>query len=253
MLRPIPLIAITFIEQAESLRLTAYKDIGGVWTDGYGHLCGGPGTITIDVAKANLSQDINHAAEQLAAVVHEPVLLALTDPEYTALLSFVFNLGCNSSWTIWKDLNNQKFDDVPAQMQRFDKGHVDGRLQTIPGLAHRRLAEVTLWDSGDVPSAVLTAKSAPVLPPSSAATRSSIVTPPTPIARPLDIASLATKGVTAVTAIGATAAQLQGIVQPASDAVPTLAKIGTILTVVVVACSVVALLIHKAQAHIASH
>jgi len=246
--RLVPDLALDFIRRAEGLVLTAKKDTGGILAIGYGHnvLPGDPSVITEATAEVYLRHDAGIAAYRLATVVDPQRLESLTNHEYSALISFVYNLGEKPEWTIWKDLNAGNLADVPDQIMRFDKGKIGGVLKVVPGLEHRRLAEKTLWLTGDVEAAVATVQAAPIAPPSSAVTRDIMDTPPAPPAKAFDMASLGTKVVTAATAVGATATQLQGIVAPHAD-VEILGKIATGLTMVVVTCSVIALLIHNAQ------
>jgi lysozyme len=184
MTRAVPAIAVEFVRRAEAVRLAAYQDSAGVWTIGVGHT--GPEvvqglTATDAQADAWLAQDLAVAAGRLAARVDEPVILALTDHEYAALLSFVFNLGAGAGWTIWKVLNARRLDLVPDQIKRFDKARDPrtGALVDVPGLMHRRLAEVALWSAPDVDAAVAVVASAPIPAPPSSATRAAD-TPPTP-------------------------------------------------------------------------
>ena len=207
MTRAVPQAAIDLVKQVEGLRLTAYQDVAGVWTIGYGHANADAGVI-INAAQAAilLQEDLQTAAERLAGVVDEAVILILTDNQYSALLSFVFNLGANPSWTIWKVLNAKQFDQVPAQLIRFV--YAGNPPVKVQGLVNRRTAEINLW-SLDEPGSVDTS-------PSSSVTRAT-ATPAVPIdPAPKGIAVLATA---AVTTVAAAVPQLQGAVQAVSDAV----------------------------------
>lgn len=151
-MRSLPPGATAFVARHEGLRLDSYTDAGGVWTVGYGHT--GPEVhaglrITPAKAKAWLAADLDQAAARLQAVVKRPVIDELTDNQYAALLSFVFNLGADPGWTIWKALNARQFDQVPVQMMRFV---YVGRAK-VRGLVNRRAAEVALW-SEDEPGSV---------------------------------------------------------------------------------------------------
>lgn len=112
------------------------------------------------------------------------IIARLTDHQYAALLSFVFNLGAGPKWTIWKSLNAGAFDQVPTQIMRFNKARVGGVLKTLPGLTNRRAAEVQLWNTPDedLPEVAIEQAipldSAP-LPPSSETRR--VETPPAPM------------------------------------------------------------------------
>ena len=186
-MRPIPAITAPFIEGAEALRLVAYRDSRGVATIGYGHtgLAVVMGqTITKAQADAYLASDLQTAGSRLAGVVTAAAINRLDDHEYAALISFVFNLGANPGWNIWKVVNAGKLDNVPAEMAQFDKEHLNGRLVTVPGLINRRMAEIALWKTPDASSAAAIA-TPDITPPSSYTVRAN--TPPTPdaTAKPL--------------------------------------------------------------------
>jgi lysozyme len=197
-MRPVPQAALVFVRAHEGCKLTAYADSVGIWTVGYGHT--GPSIhdgVTINQATADsyLRSDLEIAGERLAKRVTEDVILALTDNQYAALLSFVFNLGCGD-WQIWKLLNQRKFDQIPAQISRF----CNAGGQKLQGLVNRRAAEVVLWSTeepGSVPDA-----------PSSSATRA-MDTPPTPEpTKPLaKQTSFVTKAMAGASLVGGAAAQ----------------------------------------------
>lgn len=191
MMRPVPQIAIDFLKGAEGCWLTARGDITGKATWGYGHT--GPdvvvgGTISQAQADSLLFADCTKAAIRLATTVKPSVIAGLTDHQYAALISFVFNLGDNPTWTIWPLLNAGQLDAVTVHMMTFDKAKVDGKLVEVPGLFNRRAAEVTLWKTADVGAAITVAQAAPIQPPSSAIT-ANIPTPPTPMSPKPPLAS----------------------------------------------------------------
>jgi lysozyme len=191
-MRPIPDLAIDFVARWEGRRLTAYRDVAGILTVGYGHT--GPEvvegqTITAARAHALLKADLQTAAARLEARVGQDVVEALTTSQYAALLSFVFNLGADPRWTIWKVLKARRFDEVPPQLMRF----VNAGGRVVQGLVNRRAAECALWHEG---------QGAPAETPPSSVTRVS-PTPPTPTdTKPL----AASKSFTTVAATGVTAA-----------------------------------------------
>lgn len=243
-------LAATLIQRLEALRLTGYPDSGGKPTNGWGHT--GPEvkigvTIILEVAEHNLSVDLALADKRLSEVVSAGRLAALDDHERAALLSFVFNVGAGDSWQIWKDLNAGNNADVPTQLRRFVNGEVNGKEQEIPGLANRREAEIAFWNTADVEAAAAIVASAPVAAPPSSTTRD-IPTPPTPTPpEPLAKASLTTKVVTAVAAVGASAQQIHDIVAPHVDEAKIFQTASVGLIGVVIVASVIALLIHGQQ------
>ncbi|WP_091742923.1 lysozyme [Phenylobacterium immobile] len=141
-MRSIPANAATFVAAHEGLRLEAYRDPAGVWTIGYGHTedVAADRRITRLEAEALLAQDLAVAASRLAARIG-PVVGELTEGQYAALLSFVFNVGADPGWTIWKRLRARQFDQVPLELMRF----VNAGGRKLNGLVARRAEECKLW------------------------------------------------------------------------------------------------------------
>src|SRR5574337_412189 len=104
--------AIDLIKAAEGLRLTAYRDSVGVLTIGYGSTGGiKPGqTITPEQAEAMLVDDLDEAAEAVRQLVTVP----LTQGQFDALCSFVFNLGAGRlrDSTLLRLLNQGKYGEA---------------------------------------------------------------------------------------------------------------------------------------------
>jgi lysozyme len=153
MTRPLPSILGPFLDKAEARRARAYQDGKGVWTIGVGHT--GPevhaGLVwpdaLIDQAR---DADALKAAGLIERRVGAAVVQALTDHQYAALISFVFNLGAMPGWTIWKRLKAGDLASVPREMARFHWiVHPDGTKEDSPGLRNRRAAEVLFWETPD--------------------------------------------------------------------------------------------------------
>ena len=266
MSREIPTCALLFLEKAEGCKLAAYRDSGGVWTIGWGHT--GPDVveglvITLEQARFYLRADAAHAVRRLELAVGLPALSAdvLTEHEYAALISFAFNLGVGplppkAGWEIWRDVKAGRLGQVAAEMMRFDKvrDRKTGQLHEVPGLVHRRSAEVMLWKTADVAASAAVIAAAPVQAPPSSFTRDAD-TPPTPASpKPLEQASLATKIAAGVTTLGAGAAtlqasaeQLRDAIQPYVDQVHMLETITTVLIVGIAALTAVQIGIHAFQ------
>ncbi len=136
--------ALDLIKRWEGLKLEAYQDTGGVWTIGYGHtLTAKPGMRILEsTAEELLRRDLRDAER----AVERMVKVDLTDGQFGALVSFVFNVGAEAfrTSTLLKRLNSGDYDAVPGQLMRWVKDN--GR--TLPGLVNRRAAEVGLWSRG---------------------------------------------------------------------------------------------------------
>lgn len=155
MTRSVNKASLDKIKQWEGLRLTAYKDSVGVWTIGYGHTGADvkPGmTITNARADELLRGDLRTAER----AVDSSVTVPLSDNQFGALVSFVFNVGSGAfkGSTLLKKLNAGDYDAVPAELARWNKGTVGGSISgggkkvVIPGLVNRRAAEIGLWATG---------------------------------------------------------------------------------------------------------
>ncbi len=138
----IPEEAFELVKKFEGLRLTAYRDSGGVWTVGYGST--GPDvaeglTITADEAERRLRRDMASAARSVLQMVTVP----LNPNQLSALCSFVFNLGAGAfrKSTLRKRLNEGRFDLAAAEFGRWV--FCNGRV--LPGLVTRREAERQLF------------------------------------------------------------------------------------------------------------
>lgn len=123
----------------------AYRCPAGKWTIGYGHCRGVKSGMRASVGECEkfLIADLNEAGNAVRSSVNVP----LSQHQYDALVSFVFNLGAGNfrSSTLLKKLNKGLYQEIPAQLIRWDKARVDGKLIALRGLTRRRTAEAALW------------------------------------------------------------------------------------------------------------
>lgn len=137
---------VDLIKGFESLRLNAYPDSAGVWTIGYGHTGGvRPGDrITEAQAEAYLRQDTAWAQQ----AVRDRVTVPLSQQQFDALTSFVFNVGQGAfeSSTLLRKLNAGDYAGAQAQFGRWV--HAGGEV--LQGLISRRAAEAELF-GGEAP------------------------------------------------------------------------------------------------------
>lgn len=248
----------TLTPRLEGCTLSAIPDPVRGWaipTIGYGHTHGvvKGQVISQDTANFLLGQDLADAADDLEKVCNLAALAALDNHERAALVDFTFNLGAGANWQIWKDVNDSDVGDVTKQIMRFVNGEIDGKEQVVPGLEHRRQAEVIFWNTADADAAVAVTLVANAVPaPSSGFTRT-ITTNPTPVAAPpLANVSLAAKSLTVVggiaAAVGSNAQQVHDIIAPAADSAPIFQTLATVAIGAVVIAGVVGLFVHEAQA-----
>ena len=140
-MRTINAAGLALVCANEGLRLEAYQDTSGIWTIGYGHTGGVRPGDCIDQERA--TQLLEGDLAQAERAVDELVQVSLTDNQFSALVSFVFNEGeeAFAKSTLLRKLNEGGYGLVPACLKSwiFDNGKV------LPGLVKRRAAEAALW------------------------------------------------------------------------------------------------------------
>ena len=129
----------------------AYRCPAGKWTIGYGHCKGVKSGMlaSVEECESLLQEDLNDAGAALKRHIHVP----LSQEQYDALASFVFNIGGGKPFqnsTLLKKLNQGLYDEVPEQILRWNKARVDGSLTTLAGLTKRRTAEAALFSMGSL-------------------------------------------------------------------------------------------------------
>jgi GH24 family phage-related lysozyme (muramidase) len=149
---------IELIASFEGSRAEPYDDPVGLATVGYGHLIARrsvdaadgrarwvagqavPGRLTEPEARRLLAHDLAATYEPSVAALELP----LRQPQFDALVSFVYNLGpgaIGAGTGIGKALRARDWATAADEMLRWDKagGH------TLPGLTRRRRAERELF------------------------------------------------------------------------------------------------------------
>jgi lysozyme len=138
---------IELIKFFEGFRSEAYDDPAGYPTIGYGHRIkegeAFPRSISEEDATVLLLGDIVKAE----AAVSRLVSVYLNSNQFSALVSFAYNLGegALAGSTLLRELNNGNYAAVPSEIMRWNKATVDGEKTELPGLTKRRTAEQNLW------------------------------------------------------------------------------------------------------------
>lgn len=138
---------LDLIKKFEGFRASRYEDIAGKATIGYGHLIKPgetfPMTITQDRAEKILAMD----SQEAQAGVRRGVAVPLTQNQFDALTSFVFNFGETNfrGSTLLKKLNAGDYLGAADEFLRWNKARVDGVLREVAGLTNRRIAERHLF------------------------------------------------------------------------------------------------------------
>jgi lysozyme len=129
------------IQHFEECRLVAYPDSKGVPTIAWGHTLGVKlgDTCTQQQADMWFAQDVGMASSEVNLLVHVP----LTQNQFDALVSFVYNLGDENfhDSTLLTLLNQRQYQAAAAEFPKWD---MCNRIP-LAGLEARRLAEQALF------------------------------------------------------------------------------------------------------------
>lgn len=133
---------LELIKKFEGLRLEPYICSGGKKTVGYGHtgdLARADRRITEIEAEAALRQDLRGAERDVERLVKVPV----SDNQFSALVSFVFNLGAGSlsRSTLLRKLNTGDYTGASEEFWKWRRA--GGKI--LKGLVRRRAAEKELF------------------------------------------------------------------------------------------------------------
>lgn len=157
-------LAAIFLETAEGFRSLPYKDKVGKITNGYGNTRITPNVaVTVVKARLDLHTNLQFFHSEIVARVPLAQIYLMEQHEYAAILCFAFNVGVGN-FQVWQLMKAGKFDAIPAQLMRFTHGHIDGKLVKIQGLVNRRKAEVTLYETKDLPTEAIPAEAIKVVP-----------------------------------------------------------------------------------------
>jgi lysozyme len=132
------------LQTREACRLKAYYDDAGVLTIGWGHTGGDFDLNTVwsqNDADAQFLLDVQPDVDCINALVK----VALTQNQFNALVSFVYNVGQEAfkRSTLLAKLNAGMFLSVPVEMRKwvYAGGHF------VQGLQNRRDSEINQWEA----------------------------------------------------------------------------------------------------------
>jgi lysozyme len=132
---------LELIKSSEGCVLYTYDDGVGIPTIGYGHTEGVEWgqTITQSESEQLLKQDLNYFEKEVTRLVTVP----LTDNQFSALVSFAFNIGTGAfaESTLLRFLNRGDYITASEQFGRW----VNGGGEVMPGLVFRRSLERELF------------------------------------------------------------------------------------------------------------
>lgn len=137
--------------------IAAYLCPAKVWTIGWGTTKYRSGksvedgdVITPEQAQEYFEWDLSWFAEAVERLVQVP----LTQQQFDALVSFVYNVGAGSleKSTLLKKLNKRDYDGAAKQFLRWDKARNNktGKMESLAGLTKRRQDEKRMFESCSV-------------------------------------------------------------------------------------------------------
>lgn len=118
---------IALIKSFEGLRLNAYKDIAGIWTIGYGSTRYEDGRAVRSGDKLTNETQANtlfiNTLSKYVGAVNKGVKVTLTQTQFDALVSFVYNVGTGvvNTSTLFKKLNASDHKGAADQFLLWNK------------------------------------------------------------------------------------------------------------------------------------
>jgi lysozyme len=136
---------LQLIKTFEGLRFRPYKDAAGKETIGYGHLIK-PGEHFTAITQAEATQLLIKDVEVAERAINELVKVPLTQNQFDALASFIYNVGVENfrKSTLLRKLNA---GDYVGAMYEFQKWVYAGGKK-LKGLERRRETEAQLFALG---------------------------------------------------------------------------------------------------------
>jgi lysozyme len=141
---------LALIREFEGFRETAYRDATGIWTIGFGHTsAAGKPEVTPDmtVTRARGEVILRNDVAMFVDGVTELLRVPLSDAQFSALVSFAYNVGITNfaRSSVLACVNARDFDNVSRRLGLW----VKAGNRTLPGLIRRRAAEAALFASGE--------------------------------------------------------------------------------------------------------
>jgi lysozyme len=129
---------IEMIKRFEGSRNKAYQDSVGIWTIGVGHT-GSKVHEGLIISDDEVDQLLMHDLEWVEKCISRNVTVTLTQNQFDALASFIFNLGCGAfkKSTLLKKLNAGDINGAAKEFLKWT--HAGGKV--LAGLVHRREKE----------------------------------------------------------------------------------------------------------------
>lgn len=138
---------IDAIKLHEDFRAYPYKDLGGNWTIGYGHLIKTGESFQHDLSIEDADKLLFKDAQIAVSDVNHLVKIPLTQNQFNALVSFAFNLGGGAlaGSTLLREINAGDLSNIEHNFYVYNKVRKNGVLTFSQGLANRREKEAAVF------------------------------------------------------------------------------------------------------------
>lgn len=143
---------LALIRRFEGFRAQAYRCPAGIWTIGYGHTSNaGPPRVSpgMEMSEAEARRVLAADVERFAAEVRAALTREVSPQQFSALVSFAFNVGTAAFRTssVLRAVNAGDFGAVPGRLGLW----VKAMGKTLPGLVRRRAAEAQMFSAAAAP------------------------------------------------------------------------------------------------------
>lgn len=142
---PIVWPGVIEIATSEGCTLVPYRDIAGIWTNGWGETLGVvPGEVwTQQQADTRLCQRLTEFTAGVQRVLQRPA----GPYQLAALVSLAYNIGLRgfAGSSVLRAHNRGDFAAAARAFALWNKARVGGRLQEVRGLTLRRAREAALY------------------------------------------------------------------------------------------------------------
>jgi lysozyme len=131
----------------EGLRLQVYQDHGEQRAIGYGHHVKPGEDFSKGISKAHAEHLLRRDLRSAVYHVTDKVKVPVSQGQYDALVSFVFNVGSRNfeRSNLLRRLNNGDYEGAANEFRKWTKA--GSPAKTLPGLVARRAAEKGLFTS----------------------------------------------------------------------------------------------------------
>lgn len=138
--------AIDLIKQSEGFSACVYRCLAGRYTIGYGHVVSSK-NVSRNITEIEATSLLNRDLVIFSHYINQRVRVTLTQGQYDALCSLVYNWGCLNFGRSkgLRFLNQGQYSLAAIEFFSKEKGVVRVRSKFIPGLYKRRTAELKLW------------------------------------------------------------------------------------------------------------